>query len=111
MKDEFAKHELDYIEIYQKKGYTDNFRIVDEQLVSSETGDTFAPTALTIMGENRFEGMSDPSDLSILYAIKTNSNLKGTLLMPYGPNANVSDYEFIKKIPEVDDSDRIDEPV
>lgn len=109
MEDEYAKHELEYIKEYQEKGFTDNFRITKGRLISSETGKEFEPTDLMIMGENRFEGMSDPSDLSILYAIAAPNGLKGTLLMAYGPNADVSEYNFIEQIPESDQTDRVDE--
>lgn len=111
MEEEFAKHETDYIKEYQDKGYTDNFRIADGKLISSLTDRKFGPAELLIMGENRFEGMSDPSDLSMLYAIKGPDNIKGTLLMPYGPNADVSDYQFVESIPEADYDERIDEPI
>ncbi len=111
MEDEYAKHELEFIKEYQEKGFTDNFRIAKGKLISSETGQEFEPTDLMIMGENRFEGMSNPSDLSILYAIKAPDELKGTLLMAYGPNADISEHHFIEQIPEADQTDRVDEPL
>jgi hypothetical protein len=100
MKDEFAKHEKDYIRIYQDKGYTANFHFKDDFLINSESKNKYAPSNLFIVAEHRYEGMSNPSDSSVLYIIETNKDEKGTFLMGYGPNANLEVAEFFNKIPK-----------
>ncbi|WP_308992332.1 hypothetical protein QLS71_000945 [Mariniflexile litorale] len=100
MENEFAKHEKDYIKIYQEKGYTSNFHYKEDRLINSETKNEYTPTDIYIVAEHRYEGMSDPSDMSILYIIKTSKEEKGTLLLGYGPSADLELAEFFKKIPE-----------
>ena len=100
MKNEFAKHEKDYIRIYEDKGYSAGFHFKNDQLINSETKKKYSPEDIFIVAEHRYEGMSNPSDLSVLYVIETNANEKGTFLMGYGPNANLETAEFFKNIPE-----------
>lgn len=98
--DELAKHEKDYIRIYEKKGYTSNFHFKNNNLINSQTKNKYSPNDIKIVAEHRYEGMSDPSDMSILYVIETNLDEKGTFLLGYGPSANLDTAEFFKKIPE-----------
>ncbi|MCG9791180.1 hypothetical protein [Flavobacterium algicola] len=100
MIDEYSKHEKDYIEIYQEKGFTANFRYADGALINSETKIEYQPSDIYIVAQHRYEGMSDPEDMSILYIIKTNKEEKGNLLLGYGPSADLELAEFFKAIPE-----------
>lgn len=95
-----AKHELDFLELYQEKGYTENFRIEDNKLIASKKQSKFLPSQVEIVAEHRYEGMSNPSDQSILYVIEANENCKGTIINSYGPNANLEIHQFIEDIPE-----------
>ena len=97
---EYAKHESDYIKKYQEKGYTANYKVVDGELVDLETKETFKAEAVKIVAEHRYEGMSNPSDMSILYVLETTSESKGTFLAGFGPTANLEDAEFFNAIPE-----------
>ena len=106
MENEYAKHETDYIRIYEKKGYTDNFRIEEEKLVNNNTKNKYAPEEIFIVAEHRYEGMSNPSDLSILYIIETVKKEKGSILLGYGPSADIEASEFFKKIPKGNISDK-----
>ncbi len=100
MDNDFAKHEVDYIREYEKLGFTDSYRFINNSLKSSESEKYYDPKEITIVKEHRYEGMSNPSDTSILYIIKTADGGKGTLLAGYGPKANFDLFEFIKKIPK-----------
>jgi hypothetical protein len=100
MKKEFADHEIDYIKIYQDKGYTANFHFENGKLISNETKNEYTPTEILILAEHRYEGMSDPSDMSILYIIETRKGEKGTFLIGYGPSADMELGEFFNKIPK-----------
>lgn len=105
MNNEFAKNEKDYIEIYQGKGYVSNFYFKEDKLINSETKVEYLPNDIFIVAEHRYEGMSNPSDMSILYVIKTNKGEMGTFLMAYGPEANFDDSEFFRKVPKSNISD------
>ncbi|WP_055442478.1 hypothetical protein [Lacinutrix himadriensis] len=97
---EYAKHEIEYINEFKEKGYTSNFRMVDSLLLEINSKEKFKPEQIFIDQEMRFEGMSNPSDASILYAIKTDSGLKGTVLASYAPTGNLDLAEFFKEIPK-----------
>jgi len=105
MNNKSAKNEKDYIEIYQDKGYVSNFYFKDKKLINTETKKEYFPDEIFIVAEHRYEGISNPSDMSILYVIKTNKGEKGTFLMPYGPEANFDDAEFFKNVPKSNVSD------
>ncbi len=97
---EYAKHEIEYINELKEKGYTSNFRMVDAHLVEQNSKKKFKPEQIFIDQEMRFEGMSNPSDASILYAIKTDSGYKGTVLANYAPTGDLEVAEFFKEIPK-----------
>lgn len=100
MKNPFDKHEIDYIETYQAKGFTANFYFEEDKIINSDTKTEYQPVDIFIVAEHRYEGMSNPEDLSILYIIKTSKGDKGTLLMGYGPSSDLELSEFFNKIPK-----------
>ncbi|WP_220761386.1 hypothetical protein [Flavobacterium sp. UMI-01] len=100
MKNQFDKHEIDYIKIYQEKGFVSNFYFKDKKFRNAETKVVFEPEDLFIVAEHRYEGMSNPEDMSILYVIQTKNGDQGTFLMGYGPNSDLELAEFFKKIPK-----------
>lgn len=97
---ELAKNEKDDINIYEKKGYKASFRVENNKLINNETKLRYTPDEVHVVAEHRYEGMSDPSDMSILYVIETNKDEKGTFLMGYGPSAPLEVAEFFKNIPK-----------
>ncbi|MAQ75028.1 MAG: hypothetical protein CL613_01690 [Aquimarina sp.] len=93
------KHEKDYLDKYRKEGYTSSYRIKDGKLIEVDSKSEYSPEDVKIVEEHRFEGMTNPSDLSILYVIET-SDSKGTVLAAYGPEANIETAEFFNEIPD-----------
>ena len=69
----------------ESDGYTDQFK-VEKTLLLSLTNDKkkFKPKDVKAANFYRFEGISDPDDMSILYAIETVDGTKGTLIDAYG---------------------------
>lgn len=101
MHNDFTKNEIDYIQRYEAVGFTDQYRIVNGQLENVDTKHTYSPNDVTILREHRFEGMSNPEDMSLLYVIQTIDGSKGTLLASYGANADTSIHEFMNSIPDI----------
>lgn len=100
MNNEFAKNEIDYIRRYEAEGFTDQYRIIDNQLENLNSKRRYQPEDVTILKEHRYEGMSNPSDLSLLYVIKTQDGSKGTMLASYGADGNDSIHEFMNAVPK-----------
>jgi hypothetical protein len=80
-------------------GYTNNFAVKEGRLTNDTT--SYSPEQVMIENFYRFEGESDPSDTSILYAIKTIDGKKGTLTDAYGVYADEGTSEFIKKVEDI----------
>ena len=93
-----TKHELDKIQEYQKKGYTANYKFEEDHLIDSETGKKFGSGDIMIVDEYRYEGTSNPSDMSILYVMKMSDDSKGTILVPYGPTGDSGLSWFFKSV-------------
>ena len=100
MDNEFAKNALDYIKKYEAVGYTDQYRVVDDQMENLDTKKKYQPEDVFLLKEHRYEGMSNPSDLSLLYVIQTKDGSKGTILANYGATSDTSIHEFMNAIPK-----------
>nr|WP_294779597.1 hypothetical protein [uncultured Flavobacterium sp.] len=100
MKREDSKHEIDYIKKYHEQGYTVTYLFQGNNLIDAETKKVYQPEDIFIVAHHRYEGMSDPDDMSILYVIETKDNRKGTHLLGYGPTADLEEAEFFKDIPK-----------
>jgi len=48
---------------------------------------------------HRFEGVSDPDDMSIVYAIESQSGTRGTLVDAFGVYSNPAVSAFLKDVP------------
>ncbi len=84
----------------EEKGYNDQFRVEKKYLQSlTDKKKKYKPKDVKAVNFYRFEGISDPDDMSILYAIETCDGRKGTLIDAYG---NYSDDDTGAFMQEVD---------
>ncbi|MBT8188568.1 MAG: phosphoribosylpyrophosphate synthetase [Croceitalea sp.] len=81
-----------------KKGYEDGFRAENDRIVGSITSKKYLPEELKIVETYRFEGMTNPQDDTIVFAIEANDGNKGTLVMSYSAKHD-QNVELIKRIP------------
>jgi|SRR5690606_5234706 len=85
----------------KEKGYGRELTITEEG-ARLEAGDRlYDPQQLTIIKVYRFEGVSDPADMSVVYAIQADDGEKGFLLNAYGPYSDQDNpyYDaFIKEV-------------
>ncbi|QRR03544.1 hypothetical protein [Dyadobacter sandarakinus] len=92
---------IETLEALQKDGYTYDFNMTAHALEVHNTDGiclTLSPDQFDIVHVYRFEGMTNPSDMSILYAIESKDGLKGTLVSSYGVYADSMSNEMIKKL-------------
>jgi NADH:ubiquinone oxidoreductase subunit D len=83
----------------EQKGYTDQFRVEKKKLVSTKNKNKkYKPDDVMAANFFRFEGISDPDDMSVLYAIETTDGDKGTLVDAYGLYADDETGEFMKEV-------------
>ena len=82
-------------------GFTDDFKAIPEGLKSLRTERIYQPSDVRIVNFFRFEGASNPDDMSILYAIETNDGIKGTLVDAYGTYADADVNNFIVEVENI----------
>jgi hypothetical protein len=82
----------------EEKGYTDEYKIEKKQLVSLSNNKKYKPKDVKAVNFFRFEGTSNPDDMSILYAIETCDGRKGILIDAYGTYADDDISEFVKTV-------------
>jgi hypothetical protein len=83
----------------EEKGYKHQFRVEGGRLVSM-TDPKKKYKAVEVQAANffRFEGITDPEDMSILYAIETTDGQKGTLVDAYGLYSDDETGDFMKEV-------------
>lgn len=82
----------------EEKGFTDHYKVDNGRLCCITTGNEYAPQDVQVVNFYRFEGISDPDDMSILYAVETNDGCKGTLVDAYGYYADTELGKFMRKV-------------
>ncbi|PKV67256.1 hypothetical protein [Pontibacter ramchanderi] len=86
----------------RKEGYTYDFKVSGEgKLCTMEDKHTFGPDQIRIVDFYRFEGESNPDDMSILYAVETSTGLRGTISNSYGPYADAKVDDFLKQVEDL----------
>ncbi len=83
-----------------KEGYSEQFQVKEGKLCTSDDKVSFASNEVTIIKHYRFEGESDPADMSILYAIETKDGRKGMLVDAFGTYADKGTSDFMKAVEE-----------
>jgi hypothetical protein len=81
-----------------RNGFTANFMVVEGKLSIIDEPKKYTPEQVKIDNFYRFEGESDPSDTSILYAIQTHDGTKGIIADAYGVYADTGVSEFMKQV-------------
>jgi hypothetical protein len=82
-----------------EKGYDGNFKAVANGLELIETEVNYKPEQINVVDFYRFEGITDPADMAVLYVIETDDGAKGTLVDAYG---TYSDPDVAKVMIQVD---------
>lgn len=82
-----------------RRGFLEQFRVVDGGLQALGTGKRFRPDDLVIREFHRFEGMSDPDDMAIVYAIEGKGGIRGTLADAFGVYSDPATGAVLKDVP------------
>ena len=86
-----------------KDGFTEDFRVMDGRLhtIGNDRSKGYSPNEVTIVDFYRFEGESNPDDMSILYAIQTADGVKGTISTAFGTYADSDVDEFLRTVEDL----------
>lgn len=82
-------------------GYKEDFRADNSGLKTYSSSKTYHPKDVKIVNFYRFEGVSDPGDMSVLYVIETNDGVKGTLADGFGTYSTDDVSKFVVKVKEI----------
>jgi hypothetical protein len=93
---------IDVEAMLNREGFTKDFRVNDDGTLCSMGDDkTYGPGDVRIVNFYRFEGETDPDDMSILYALECNDGTKGTISNSYGPMADADIDAFMVKVQDL----------
>ena len=82
----------------QQRGYTVDFLINEEGELVENDHSKFSPSDVRLNEFHRFEGTSDPADMSIVYALETRSGVKGTVIDSFGVDGTESISDFMNHV-------------
>ena len=83
----------------QRRGYIHDLTAAEKCLICDARGVHLDPAEFEIDGFHRFEGMSDPEDQSIVYAISAKAHgIKGILVNAYGMDASPMTQAMVAKL-------------
>ena len=93
------------IDHLKNKGYVHDFNLHPEWIECTPLNKKFAPEQFHVDEVHRFEGMTNPDDSSVLFAISSSEGEKGLLIDAYGPYAESLSPGMIQKL-TIDDRTR-----
>ncbi|MEZ5238981.1 MAG: hypothetical protein R2716_08515 [Microthrixaceae bacterium] len=83
-----------------RSGYTAQFLVHHDGVECRECHCTVGPEELTVDETVRFEGMSNPDDEAVLFAISAECGHKGTLVASYGPDMTADEAAMVSRLHE-----------
>lgn len=82
----------------KKEGYEYDFNLHPDVIECVPLNRKFGPHEFHVDAVYRFEGMTNPDDSSVLYAISSLDGLKGLLVDAYGMYAESISQDMIRKL-------------
>ena len=93
---------LEDLQAAKNAGYDKEFYFKDGVITCRETGKSYSQYNCFLLETCIHEGLSDPSDQSILFLIECKDKEKGCLTGSYGTYADTDLIEFCKTLPKKD---------
>ncbi|HEY3064904.1 MAG TPA: hypothetical protein VGL09_03885 [Methylomirabilota bacterium] len=87
------------ISVLERLGFTAEFTARDGHFRVTHTGRSFRPEDVHIRDYYRFEGTSDPDDMSIVYALEARDGTRGVLVDAFGSYADPAVGALLSRMP------------
>jgi len=85
---------VETLNVLRTEGFTRDFNLCSNHIACPATGQEFQTTEFSVLEFYRFEGMNDPDDSMILYAVEAADGSRGTFLQAYGAQADTLSAEM-----------------
>lgn len=82
----------------KKRGFKASFKFQENGMKCLKTNKIYQPNEMVIVEYHRFEGETNPSDMSILFAVECKDKTKGTIISSYGTYADMKLVKFMDKV-------------
>lgn len=82
----------------EQHGYVNDFNLHPEWIECAPLSRKFLPQEFHVDEVHRFEGMTNPDDSSVLFAISSSDGVKGLLIDAYGVYADSLSPMMIEKL-------------
>ena len=82
----------------RRRGYTIDFNLEFDCIVSHETPISLLPQEFEIVEVHRYEGNSDPGDEEVVYAIESKHGQKGILVDAFGLYSDDVNSDMVEKL-------------
>ncbi len=89
---------VDAVRILRREGFTCDFKFEEGKMVSCDSNVAYRPEEMKIIKVFRLEGASNPSDMSIVFAVETNRDEQGIIISSYGVYADMELIEFLNEV-------------
>lgn len=86
------------LQTVKELGYNNDFEFEEGGLKSMQNGKVYKPNEVKIIDHFRFEGISDPDDMSILYLVTATDGTKGVVVDAFGTYGNSDLFDFMKQV-------------
>lgn len=86
------------LDALHKQGYSLDYNLKSDCLRCQSNNIELRPADFDIVDVYRFEGMTDPGDEAVLYAIEAKNGDKGTLVDAYGTYSEAISPEMAEKL-------------
>jgi hypothetical protein len=82
----------------RQEGFTRDYNLKEDRLTCQQDNLELHPADFNIVAVYRYEGMSDPEDETVLYAIESKNGERGTLVDAYGTYSEAISPEMAEKL-------------
>lgn len=82
-----------------RRGFSERFELAPGGLRAAGSGRVFAPEELVIREYRRFEGVSDPDDMAIVYALESQDGIRGALVDAFGVYSDPALGAVLERVP------------
>ncbi|GAB2573532.1 phosphoribosylpyrophosphate synthetase [Spirosoma areae] len=82
----------------RQQGFTQDYNLKPDCLHCQPDNIELKPADFDIVDVYRFEGMTDPGDSAVLYAIEAKNGNKGVLVDAYGAYSETISHEMAEKL-------------